>query len=164
MLWTGTHTAANGNSVQTVGGAFSVLLGSGDGNDLPDDLFTNSQTYLGVTVGSDTEMVPRQQTGAAPYTLNAKKIDGVGLATTTFALGDLLYVNADGDSDKVSIGSAGSLLSVDSGRPQWVATTTLGLASSQWATVSPDFQFALKRERSASGFGKKENGIYQIKQ
>lgn len=134
VLWTGTHTVANGNSVQTVDGAFSVLLGSGDGNDLPDDLFTNSQTYLGITVGSDTEMVPRQQTDAAPYALNAKKIDGVGLATTTLALGDLLYVNADGDLDKLSVGSAGSLLSVDSGRPQWVATTTLGLASSQWTT------------------------------
>lgn len=134
VLWTGTHTVDNGNPVQTVDGIFSVLLGSGDGNDLPDDLFTNSQTYLGVTVGSDTEMVPRQQTGAAPYALNAKKIDGVGLATTTLALGDLLYVNADGDLDKLSVGSAGSLLSVDSGRPQWVATTTLGLASSQWTT------------------------------
>jgi hypothetical protein len=134
VLWTGTHTVANGNPVSTVGGAFSVLLGSGNGNDLPDNLFTNPQTFLGVTVGSDTEMVPRQQTGAAPYALNAKKLDGVGLATTTFALGDLLYVNADGELDRLSVGSAGTLLGVDSGIPGWVSTTSLGLTASQWVT------------------------------
>jgi hypothetical protein len=134
VLWTGTHTVANGNPVSTEGGVFSVLLGSGDGNNLPDDLFTNPQTFLGVTVGSDTEMVPRQQTGAAPYALNAKKIDGVGLATTTFALGDLLYVNADGELDRLSVGSAGTLLGIDSGVPGWVSTTSLGIVASQWST------------------------------
>ena len=74
-LWTGTYTAANGNAVSVSSGLFRVLLGSGTGNTMTLD-FTDDTYWLGVTVGSDSEMTPRQRIGATGYAFNADTIDG----------------------------------------------------------------------------------------
>ena len=59
--------------IQTVsvsGGLFSVLLGSV--NPLTDDLFSDSERYLGVKVGDNEEMSPRQQLTSVPYAFQAE--------------------------------------------------------------------------------------------
>lgn len=49
-------------------GKFNVLLGTH--NPIPKDFFNvNPQTYIGVTVGTDDEMAPRQQLASVPYAL-----------------------------------------------------------------------------------------------
>ncbi|MFC1965270.1 hypothetical protein ACFLWG_04665 [Chloroflexota bacterium] len=72
------------NEEQTVtveNGVFSVLLGAV--NPLTTDLFSNSERYLGVQVGDDEEMVPRQVLASVPYAfqaenaLNADTLDGM---------------------------------------------------------------------------------------
>ncbi len=65
LLWTGTHTAANGNPITTTNGIFSTLLGSGTGNALNID-FSMDTYYLGVTIGADAEMTPRKRIGSVP--------------------------------------------------------------------------------------------------
>lgn len=77
-LWTGTYTAQNSNPVSVMGGNFEVMLGSGDGNDLNID-FTQDEYYLGITVGQDSEMTPRQRLGASPYAFNADSVDGTSI-------------------------------------------------------------------------------------
>ena len=63
-LWTET------TSVATTGGSFSILLGSV--NPFPASFFAdNSVTYLGVKVGNDAEMLPRQQIASVGYALAA---------------------------------------------------------------------------------------------
>ena len=61
QLWTETQ------SITLDDGYFSVRLGDGGSNPFPDDLFDGSQRYLGVKVGSDDEMTPRQHIASTPY-------------------------------------------------------------------------------------------------
>lgn len=75
-LWTGTHTAANGNAVSVDEGIFQILLGSGTGNTLDLD-FNDDAYYLGISVEGDSEMTPRTRLGAAGYAFNADAIDGL---------------------------------------------------------------------------------------
>ena len=70
-LWTGTYATI------AIDGSFTVMLGSGEGNNFPDTLnFANDAYYLGITIGSDSEMIPRERLGATPYAFNARTLDG----------------------------------------------------------------------------------------
>lgn len=67
LLWgpeTQTVTATNG--------VFSAQLGSVLA--LSPDVFANGQTYLGITVGSDSEMTPRQQLVMSPYSFASAEL------------------------------------------------------------------------------------------
>ena len=67
-LWTETHTG-----VQVSDGLFALLLGSVTA--FPDHLFKDNDTlWLGVSVGSDSEMTPREQLSSAPYVLSSDSI------------------------------------------------------------------------------------------
>jgi len=58
-LWTETQ------SVTTIGGNFTTLLGSGTA--IPDSTFNDSTRYLGIKVGADPEMTPRQRLASVGY-------------------------------------------------------------------------------------------------
>jgi hypothetical protein len=63
-LWTETYPA-----VQISDGLFHVLLGST--TPLPQSLFSDNDTlYLGITVGADDEMTPREQLASAPWAMS----------------------------------------------------------------------------------------------
>jgi hypothetical protein len=66
-LWTEAHTGAN--AVPTESGLFHVLLGSL--TPIPSTVWANDQLYLGIRVGSDPEMEPREMLGAVPYAMEA---------------------------------------------------------------------------------------------
>ena len=55
------------------GRVFSVNLGSVSSIDLPFD----TQYYLGITVGSDNEMTPKQALSSVAYAFRAKEADSV---------------------------------------------------------------------------------------
>jgi hypothetical protein len=67
-LWTETHS-----TVEVTQGVYSVLLGSV--NPLNSRDF-NNQLYLGVTVGTDLEMTPRQPMASVGTALNADLLEG----------------------------------------------------------------------------------------
>jgi hypothetical protein len=74
-LWTETQTIA------TEDGYFSAVLGdmSNGGTPIPPALFDGSTRYLGVKVGSDPEMTPRQPLVSVPYALVARGlVDSMG--------------------------------------------------------------------------------------
>ena len=77
-VWTGNYTSGNGNSVAVEDGNFTVLLGSGNNNALDVD-FSQDTYYVGVTVGTDSEMTPRQQLAAAPYAFNSDAVNGTSI-------------------------------------------------------------------------------------
>jgi hypothetical protein len=113
-LWSETQT------VTTESGFFNVLLGSVD--PISTEVFTGNDRWLGIKVGSDSEMTPRQKltsVGHAFYAYNADKLDGQdGSYYAPASGGD--YVLKTGDtmtgtltnsasvyvSDKVGIGNA----------------------------------------------------------
>jgi hypothetical protein len=121
-MWEGVYTTTNNNPVIVNGGLFSVLLGSGNGNSFTVD-FSEDAYYLGITVGTDSEMIPRERLGAAPYAFNASLLDGID--ATLFLRADqsnvlsaqtqnaLLRVTQLGGGDVATFDtSAGSALSI----------------------------------------------------
>ncbi len=73
VIWTETRT------VQVTEGFFNVLLGGGVPLE-PDYFLDHSQTYLGVKVGEDPEMIPRQEFASAAYALRAEVADEISPA------------------------------------------------------------------------------------
>jgi hypothetical protein len=71
-LWTGTCSVTPDQD-----GIFDIILGSTCGTAIPTSVFAeNNEIYLGITVGSDTEMSPRQRIAASAYALNADTLKG----------------------------------------------------------------------------------------
>ena len=90
-LWEEPHTA-----VPVEDGLFHVLLGSV--NPIPVSLLSgNSTLWLGITVGSDSEMTPREQIASVPYAMVASTVaDG---AITTAKIADEAVTQAKLGSD-----------------------------------------------------------------
>jgi len=69
-LWTEMWTG--GNAVDVSDGLFNVMLGSID-NTLADSIEGYDELYLGITVGTDSEMVPRVQLGSVPFSFRSQQ-------------------------------------------------------------------------------------------
>lgn len=90
-------------SVPVSRGLFSVVLGSTAASPIPVTAFDGRQLHLGVQVGSDPEMTPRQPIYPVPSAMNARFFNG--LTTSDFVesrRGPVAYgiVNADGSRQK----------------------------------------------------------------
>jgi hypothetical protein len=70
-LWTEMWTGAN--AVDVSDGLFNVMLGSID-NTLASAIEGHDELYLGITVGTDSEMVPRVQLGSVPFSMQAMTV------------------------------------------------------------------------------------------
>ncbi len=68
-LWTEDHNVVMDD------GYYSVRLGE-SGTPLPAGLFDGSVLYLGVKIGTDPEMTPRQRIGSVPYAFVADNVTG----------------------------------------------------------------------------------------
>lgn len=65
-------------NVYIANGLISTMLGADTALNLD---FNSATYYLGVKVGTDDEMSPRRQIGAAPYSINSKTLDGAEAGT-----------------------------------------------------------------------------------
>ena len=74
-LWMEEH------QVETDGGHFTVLLGSLPGSEITADLFGDDDRYLGITVESQSEMVPRVRLVTQPYAFHVATVDGASGGT-----------------------------------------------------------------------------------
>jgi hypothetical protein len=83
-LWTEYWTG--GNSVQISDGLFNVMLGSINAS-LISAIQGNNELYLGITVGSDTEMTPRIQLGSVPFAMQAMVVSDGSVTTDKLADG-----------------------------------------------------------------------------
>jgi hypothetical protein len=96
-LWSETNP-----SVQVKDGLFSVLLGSVV--NLPANIFDSPDRYLGVKVGTDAEMTPRQQIASVPFayraaaagTVDDGSVSAEKLATSAITLGYAQITNPFG--------------------------------------------------------------------
>ena len=71
----GTAYWSETQSVTTnAGGVFNVLLGSS--NPIPDSVFEDTLRWLGIKVGTDAEMTPRQQIVSNAYGYRVSTVDG----------------------------------------------------------------------------------------
>ena len=84
-LWTASGSLAAPAAVSvgvSNGGLFSVLLGNSDQNTLNSVDWNQTALYLGVTIGSDSEMTPRKRLGAASQAFNSERWDGYKTASS----------------------------------------------------------------------------------
>jgi hypothetical protein len=135
--WTGP------NSVQVSDGLFNVMLGSL--TPIPPAVITgNSNLFLGITVGTDSEMSPRVQLGSVPFATQALTVPD-GSITTSKLASDLLVVH-----------------SASTVTEYWTAPQCNGTdirATSQWQQISGlQTSFTLDKARKVlldfSGMGK----------
>jgi len=99
-VWTETQP-----SVMVSDGVFNVLLGSV--NSIVDTVFKDPQRWLGIQVGIDPEMQPRQRIASVPYAIQAASGGSDGDWTI---LGDAIYSSVSGN---VGIGTAAPLAKLD---------------------------------------------------
>ncbi|MFH0968887.1 MAG: hypothetical protein V1804_00050, partial [Patescibacteria group bacterium] len=135
LLWTGTHTAANGNAVAVSRGIFSILLGSGTGNALTLD-FTTDAYYLQVEIyntgTSQWETFNnRKRFGSVPQAINSLNVVGNGYVDidNTATAQDAMNINynpASGSNDALEItygsGGTGTALKVTQSGTGYAAT------------------------------------------
>jgi hypothetical protein len=81
-LWTEMWTGAN--AVDVSDGLFNVMLGSID-NTLASSIEGHDELYLGITVGTDSEMVPRVQLGSVPFSMQAMTVPDGSVTTDKIA-------------------------------------------------------------------------------
>ncbi|MBU0494699.1 MAG: hypothetical protein KKA73_28860 [Chloroflexi bacterium] len=83
-LWTEMWTGAN--SVDVSDGLFNVMLGSIDST-LASAIEGQDELYLGITVGTDSEMTPRVQLGSVPFSMQALTVSDESITTAKIADG-----------------------------------------------------------------------------
>ncbi|QQG44289.1 MAG: hypothetical protein HYW86_05550 [Candidatus Roizmanbacteria bacterium] len=77
-------------------GIFSTLIGQDCGSEIGSDVFTeNANVYLGIMVGTDAEMTPRQQIANVGYAMNAETLQGLPVGTGT-TVPFIPFVNSTG--------------------------------------------------------------------
>jgi len=102
-LWEESHTA-----VPVEDGLFHVLLGST--NPIPVSLLANNSTlWLGITVGSDSEMTPREQIASVPYAMVAGQLAGETFHTLTLGSWVDTATNADANFGTIDLPVASNL-------------------------------------------------------
>ena len=76
-------------------GIFSSLIGSDCGSEIDASVFTeNANVYLGVTVGGDAEMTPRQQIANVGYAINSETLQGLPPGSN---VSNVPYINSQGN-------------------------------------------------------------------
>jgi hypothetical protein len=70
----GTPLWSENQTIDADHGLYSVKLGIV--NPIPNNLFNGSTRWLGVKVGTDSEMIPRAQITSVPYAVNSQRIGG----------------------------------------------------------------------------------------
>jgi hypothetical protein len=93
-LWTEMWTGAN--AVDVSDGLFNVMLGSID-NTLASSIEGYDELYLGITVGTDSEMVPRVQLGSVPFSMQAMTVQDGSITTGKIADGAVTQAKLGSD-------------------------------------------------------------------
>ena len=88
-LWEESHSGPNAVEVQL--GLFDVLLGSLV--PIPEEVWNESELYLGIQVGGDLEMAPREIINLMPLQIVSNSLDASVLKMTPWALDLFTRIN-----------------------------------------------------------------------
>jgi microcystin-dependent protein len=115
-LWTEFWTG--GNSVQVSDGLFNVMLGSINPA-LVSAIQGQEELYLGITVDTDTEMMPRIQLGSVPFSMQALTVTDGSITTAKVADGAITASKLAPDLSLIPAGTivmwSGSIASIPTG-------------------------------------------------
>jgi hypothetical protein len=117
--WTG------GNAVDLSDGLFSVMLGSIN-TALGSVIQGSNRLYLGITVGTDSEMEPRVQLGSVPYSIWSRTVADDSITSPKIADGAIQAEDISPDAFPPGV-PVGTVIS------WWRATANTPLPSDEWA-------------------------------
>lgn len=131
-LWTESWTGVN--AVDVTDGLFHVMLGSIN-NSLSTVIENNDQLFLGITIGTDSEMQPRIQLGAVPYSVQSMTVPDNSIATEKI-------MDAAITSAKLDVVEESSIVEIQESTTSttWTPLTTpdvvnFTLQKSQWVDI-----------------------------
>ncbi|KKP62896.1 MAG: hypothetical protein UR56_C0003G0003 [Candidatus Roizmanbacteria bacterium GW2011_GWC2_34_23] len=105
-------------------GIFSSLIGSTCGSGIDASVFTeNANIYLGVTVGADAEMTPRQQIANVGYAINSETLQGLPPGSN---VSNIPYINSQGNL---------LIAATNPGLHSTYASSTFTISSAQATTI-----------------------------
>ena len=131
LITLGSHTT--GNYVQSITGGNGITAGAASEGGTP-TVAIDAKTNGGLVIESNKLAV---DLGASSITGTLAVGDG-GTNITSYSSGEILY-SSGGSLTKLSIGSAGEVLTVAGGNPSWAAAS--GGASSPWTTSGSDILY-----------------------
>jgi len=115
----GSPVWAESQSVQTQNGLYDVLLGST--TPLTPTIFSGSEKFLGIQVGSDPEMIPRKRIVSVAYAITCSEVLGT---SNVFPSDGNVGVGTPTPAAKFEVvGSGGTNLEIDSPLPARTFTT-----------------------------------------
>jgi hypothetical protein len=129
-FWTG------GNSVQVSDGLFNVMLGSIN-TGLAAAIEGHDELYLGITVGTDSEMAPRVQLGSVPFSMQAMTVPDLSITTAKIADGAVTQEKLAGGLDFLveEAGSYVAQITVSEGSSPSVTPNTIELTYKRIGSV-----------------------------
>ncbi|MCL4305155.1 hypothetical protein KJZ99_04525 [bacterium] len=130
LLWTEAHPA-----VAVQGGLFDLTLGSITALNL--SLMNNTEVWLGVTIGNDSEMTPRERIVAVGYSFRVGTVDGASGGSVTSDL--IVTGRGTFGSGNTNSGTNGFVAGGSNSASQQYTVISGGsenAISSQWSTIS----------------------------
>ncbi|MCW1892487.1 MAG: hypothetical protein KIH65_004610, partial [Candidatus Uhrbacteria bacterium] len=100
-VWTASGSVGSPSAINVSvaeNGLFSILLGSGAQNSLDGVDWNSDSIYLGVTVGSDSEMTPRKRFGSAAQAFNTQSWNGYRTASSVTSGAEVLKLVQTGEN------------------------------------------------------------------
>ncbi|OGH49557.1 MAG: hypothetical protein A3I54_00225 [Candidatus Levybacteria bacterium RIFCSPLOWO2_02_FULL_41_11] len=136
LLWQEVHHALTPSK----DGVFSILLGTK--NDIDGSLFRDHDLlWLGISVGTTQELIPRQRIAAVSYAANSETLSGM-LSITDPSAGATNVVLALDSSGKLTMGGTASPTFAATGGRFKLSGTTLSLSTEESSSgdvdISPD--------------------------
>lgn len=107
-LWTETQT-----EVSVTNGLFNVLLGSV--TEIPTTIFEEKDRYLGIKVGTDSEMIPRRRMVSVGYAFNADRVKGSEATDNVFSSSGNVGIGTTSPVEKLEVSGNIKVSQADAG-------------------------------------------------